>query len=78
MKYKIGRKYGWLDRANRRIETVTLVGVHRDCTKPWNFGKEPMEYYVQFDNGEITMGYENNLLTEYIDSNGVKHKGGEE
>lgn len=78
MKYKIGRKYGWVDRAYRKIETVTLVGVHRDCTKPWNFGKEPMEYYVQFDDGRITMGYENNLLTEYIDSNGVKHKGGEE
>lgn len=78
MKYKIGKKYGWLDRASRKIETVTLVGVHRDCTRPWWVGKEPMEYYVQFDNGEITSGYENNLITEYIDSNGVKHKGGEE
>lgn len=78
MKYKIGKKYGWLDRAYRKIETVTLVGIHRDCTKIWRFGKEPMEYYVQFDDGSIMKGYDNDLLTEYIDSNGVKHKGGEE
>ena len=78
MKYKIGKKYGWLDRSYRKIETVTLVGVHEDCTRPWRFGKEPMEYYVQFEDGSIMRGYENDLLTEYIDSNGVKHKGGEE
>ena len=77
MKYKIGRKYGWLEPYNKTIETVTLVGVHRDCTKLWNFGKEPMIYYVQFDNGKITSGYENDLITKYIDSNGIKHKGGE-
>ena len=77
MKYKIGKKYGWLEPCSKTIETVTLVGIHRDYVKPWNFGKEPMIYYVQFDNGKITSGYENDLITEYIDSNGIKHKGGE-
>lgn len=78
MKYKIGKKYGWLDRVNRKIETVTIIGIHRDCVRPWWVGKESMVYYVQFDDGRIESGYDNDLLTEYIDSNGVKHKGGEE
>lgn len=78
MKYKIGKKYGWLRPCSRKIETVTLVGIHRDHTRRWWDGKEPMLYYVQFDDGEITSGYENDLITEYIDSNGIKHKGGEE
>ena len=78
MKYKIGKKYGWLRPVSREIETVTIVGIHRDYTRQWWGGKEPMLYYVQFDDGEITSGYENNFITEYIDSNGVKHKGGEE
>ena len=78
MKYKIGKKYGWLRPVGRKIETVTLVGIHRDYARPWWVGKEPVLYYVQFDNGEVTSGYEDDLITEYIDSNGVKHKGGEE
>lgn len=78
MKYEIGKKYGWLRYCKGKIETVTLVGIHRDYSKRWIVGKEPKLYYVQFDDGEITSGYESNLLTEYIDSNGVKHKGGEE
>lgn len=78
MKYKIGKKYGWLRPCSKMIETVTLVGIHRDYAKPWTVGKEPKLYYVQFDDGEITSGYENDLITEYIDSKGVKHKGGEE
>ena len=78
MKYKIGKKYGWLEPCSMKIETVTLVGIHRDYTRAWRVGKEPLLYYVQFDDGEITSGYEDDLITEYIDSNGVKHKGGEE